>query len=323
MYPLLRDGVSLGTLLDDYGQPDGYYAENDRGETYEIDAPIYRLLDMADGRHDFYAQGIPKKTVDELLPWMKQARLITTSRLNPGFPFGRLVLFTVGDRANRYKGFCTACNRVLPLAALVLFLAGVPGLGRAFSLFRWDYPFLPLVGLLLLSLVLHEGGHLCAAVAYGCQVADGGILLLGSILPAGGYISQSSPRTRGQRIQSCLAGLEVSFALAGLCALLAFLPGEAGRACATTCVWNLIVGLCNLLPAGGMDGEQALSAFLRLPSFSEFAAAALRSPQARRMLFHGGLEGFFWLAVFVFQFVCRLSMVLLFGAGLYIGWHLA
>ena len=322
MYPLLMEGVQVGTFEDEETGETGYFVENADGESFELGEDVYRLLMLADGRHDFYAQGLPAEDTADILRQLKECRLVFTRRLRLGFPFGRLVLWLVGDRAARLRRPCILLNRLLPYACLLLCLAGAFCLRTAFNP---DFLKIPLLLTLLLvvgSLFLHEMGHFCAAVAYGCPVTDMGILLLG-ILPVGAYISQTqeSPR-RSQRLQNSLAGLEVNFALAGLCALLSPLPGQTGLVFSAACIWNLLLGGSNLLPAAGLDGEEALSILLGLPSFGEFALNALRTPESRRMMLRGGVRGWFWLAVCLLQLLCRLMVVLMFAVGVAIGQYL-
>lgn len=319
MYPLLMEGAKVGTFEDEDTGETGFLAENAEGESFELGETVYRLLLIADGCHDFYAQGLPAQDTTRIIRWLKKKHLIFTSRLRLDFPLGRLVLILMGDRSASLKGPCTLMNRLLPYACVLLCLAGMFCLDTALTPgFLSLHPLLSLF-LVVASLALHEMGHFCAAVAYGCQVMDIGLLLLG-ILPVGAYVSQTeNPRRRSWRLQNALAGLEMNFALAGLCALLSRLPGQTGLIFSAACIWNLILGGSNLLPAAGQDGEEALSILLGLPSFGEFALSALRNPKSRRMMLRGGVRGWFWLAVCLLQLLCRVLVVLLFGVGIIIG----
>lgn len=321
MYPLLLDGVKLGTYENDEGEDDGFFAENARGETFDIGDQIYDLLLIADGCHDFYKQGLPRREVTRIIRDLKKCRLISTSHLQLGFPFGRLVLFVVGDQSRAFRGPCTAFNQLLPYLCLFLSAAGAFSLGHAFSRFSLRYPPIPYLLMILVSIFLHELGHFCAAIAYRCKVADVGILLVG-ILPVGAYVSQSEIHHRARRTQIALAGIEMNLCIAGLCALLSRLPGDAGWTFATACVWNLFLAVSNLLPTSGLDGDTALSSLLGIPSFSDFALSALRNPRSRRMLLHGGAEGLFWLGVCLFQILCRLLLVLTFVGCLLLGLYM-
>lgn len=323
MYPLIREGVQVGTYEDEETGETGYFAENADGESFDLGEDVYRLLMLADGRHDFYAQGLPAEDTADILRQLEECHLVFTRRLRLGFPFGRLVLVLVGDRAARLRRPCAFFNRLLPYACLLLCLAGAFSLRSALNPAFLKIPLLLTLLLFAGAVILHELGHFCAAVAYGCPVTDIGILLLG-ILPVGAYVSQTqeSPR-RLHRLQNSLAGLEVNFALAGLFAMLSRLPGQTGLVFSAACIWNLVLGGSNLLPAAGLDGEEALSILLGVPSFGEFALNALRNPESRRMMLRGGVRGWFWLAVCLLQLLCRVLVVLLFAIGVGIGQYLS
>ena len=316
MCPMLQEGVLLGTFTAPDGEPDGFFAENAQGDTFEISEELYHILSRANGTFDFYQWDMPREYIDRVIRQLKKRRIITTSRLQPDFPFSRLVLFLFGERVEFLCGPCSWLNRVLPYLCVFLFCMGVPSFPDAVGRFS-IVSLLPAILLLLLSMALHEAGHMCAILAYGGQIADAGLLLLG-ILPVGAYIGNTVPPNdrRSHKIQISLAGVEVNLGLTGLFTLLSGLSGAAGQTFAVAAVWNLSLALVNLLPTAGLDGEQALSALLGLPSFSKFAADALRNPRARRMLLHGGPEGFFWLAVCIAQILCRLLLALLFAAAL-------
>lgn len=317
MYPLLREGVSLGHFVTAEDEPAGFFAENARGETYEISEELYHLLMKADGTHNFYDRAVPRARTERTLHQLQQAGLITTSRLQPGFPFGRFTLLLVGERGARLKGPCTVVNRVLPWLCLLLTAVGLSRLGHTVVRFPLEGYLCPAtVSLFLLCLALHEAGHFCAAVASDCVVSDVGVLLLG-LLPAGAYVSYNAPpESSRQGVQLALAGVQMNLALMGLFSLLAYLPGTPGEVFAVVCLWNLVIALINLVPAAGLDGEAALSARLGVPSFGDFVSRVLHCSETRAMLFHGGVEGLFWLGMCLLQLLSRVVLVLLLAVGL-------
>ena len=62
--------------------------------------------------------------------------------------------------------------------------------------------------MLILSLVLHEAGHIIAGIACGYQIRDAGILLL-DIFPVGDYIAYEKNKMVATKanIQFSLAGI--------------------------------------------------------------------------------------------------------------------
>ncbi len=316
MYPLLKDGVTLGQFVTERDEPAGFFAENAQGETFEISEELYHLLLKADGTHAVFGEGMSPARTGALLRRLKQAGILTTSRLQPGFPFSRFLLLPVGKRGARLKGPCAALNRALPWVCLMMTAAGVTGLGHALERFPLEGYLCPAtVALFLCCLALHEAGHFCAAVAYDCEVSDVGVLLVG-LLPVGAYVCHSTPpESRAEHVQLTLAGVEMNLVLMGLFSLLTYLPGAPGEVFAVVCLWNLMVTLLNLLPTAGLDGEAAISAWLELPSFGDFVTEVLRRPETRSLMLHGGLEGLFWLGVCLLQLLSRVVLVLLFLFG--------
>lgn len=119
--------------------------------------------------------------------------------------------------------------------------------------------------------VLHELGHSLTAMRFGVHVRR--ILLM----PIGGMAEfDRIPRLPSQEFLITIAGPAVNFVIAGLLWLVIDIPGgwtmdaasnsalDLGR---TLLVWNLWMGLFNLLPAFPMDGGRILRAILamRLP----------------------------------------------------------
>jgi len=110
----------------------------------------------------------------------------------------------------------------------------------------------PLVFAVLFGCVLlHELGHSLVALAFGVRVVDI------TLWPLGG-IARMTQIPESSRIEAliALAGPTVNFLLAGL----AYLVGMPGNGAFV--LWNLGMGLLNLLPAFPLDGGRVLRAFL-------------------------------------------------------------
>lgn len=121
---------------------------------------------------------------------------------------------------------------------------------------------------LLLSITLHELGHSLVAMAFGCQVRDITLMMIG-----GCATLLSMPRKAWQELLVAVAGPAVSLALAALCLLLPSLKSSSGNPLLPVTIGNFIfwqIGalnamlfLFNLLPAFPMDGGRILRAFLQ------------------------------------------------------------
>ena len=120
--------------------------------------------------------------------------------------------------------------------------------------------------------VLHELGHSFTAMHFGIGVPR--ILLL----PIGGMAQFNEiPREPARELLITIAGPAVNFAIAGVLALWVELPtwpfssyefpADAHGTAQLLLVWNLLMGVFNLVPVFPMDGGRILRAFLamRLP----------------------------------------------------------
>jgi Zn-dependent protease len=105
------------------------------------------------------------------------------------------------------------------------------------------------------SVVLHELGHALVARRLGVNVSRIELHFFG-----GAAQMTDQPRSARDEIAIAAAGPAVSFALAGLSAILAVLTGAWLFG---TLAWiNLILGAFNLIPALPMDGGRILRAYL-------------------------------------------------------------
>lgn len=206
------------------------------------------------------------------------------SLLSKTYPLGRL--FGVEVKAH------ASLPWLLGLLAVVGLLAGGPGavLGGAFVVLG-----------LILSVTLHELGHIGAASLFGNPTR--GITLT----PIGGVATlERESHTPREEAVVALAGPAVSLMLAGLAAipLVAFGPSLVAE-------WflrlNLMLALFNLLPAYPMDGGRVLRAALwRKQGYLSASELAAKAGQAFGVLFVvGGL----------------VVSPMLSAVGLYVLWH--
>lgn len=214
MHPRLREGVSMGTFSYAGQSGQHYYVENNRQEMFELSYPLYCELARADGTCRL-------RITKRVLRSLQARRILTTSRWKFQGIRSQLTLVAFGRRARPPRRLCRVLNRALVLAFLPVLLAGLlikvtpqPDAGEAEPLL-----FFPLV---VLSALLHEMGHFAAAAAAGWEVSELGLFLVGPF-PTGAYIA-CTDQTRGlrrQKIQICLAGIEMNLLLAGFLRLLA------------------------------------------------------------------------------------------------------
>ena len=304
MYPMLKEGVELGTFTYEGAPEKHYFISNPDGEEFELSPELFRMLMGADGTH-------PLPVPPRMLHRLKRNGLVTTSRFVFQGLVNRFILFPVGRRGRRMRAVCGVVNGLLPLVAPVAFAAGMAA--RAF----WGggyYGFImPLyAALLLLSIALHEAGHMAAAIAYGYEVTEVGILLLG-IFPAGAYVAHRDRKgvAARQRMQLSLAGIECNLLLAGVSLLLSVAVEPLSFTFLLTAYANMVLAAINVLPGKGLDGELALSAAFEVESIYAVAGRCLRSGKARRRLRRAGFAGAACLAIFAATYLATGLVTLL------------
>jgi Zn-dependent protease len=108
------------------------------------------------------------------------------------------------------------------------------------KIIHWLFPFFEGVVYGVAAMILHECGHVVAAVWAGIRVSSVGIRWKGMYT-----VRESGPP--GKNIIISLAGPGTNLVLA---VVWSWLPVFA--------LANLCMGLCNLLPIKGSDGERAL-----------------------------------------------------------------
>lgn len=311
MYPVLKEGVSIGTFQYEGSGATHYYIENANGEEFEISRRLWDALLKADGTRPLDLPDNGRR----ILPKLKRHGLVRTSRFvqDDGL-FNRFILFPVGNRLQAGRLVFKALNAALPAVAILIFAIGIyvttsEGEESGYNFNWWLY-----YGLIALSLALHELGHLIAGLAYGYNISDTGILLLG-IIPLGAYVAHEDKEdaAKAEKIQFALAGVEVNLLIAGVCLLLAMQPYQWSLTMFSVANVNVLLAGINLLPASGLDGESALSAACGIDSIGEVARKWLTNKNRRQKLFRAGLPGYACFFVFSITMISKVIIWLLIG----------
>jgi len=308
VHPILKDGVNIGTFQYDDEDPavTHYYAENAEGEEFEITEEVFHALLHADGTRPL---ALPDKG-RRILPALKRRGLVQTSRFvrEKHSLFNRIILLPFGSRVLRMRRFFCILNAALFLLFAPIFAIGLYFMisGSLFLHAEHDFSSWLFYAFLACSLVLHEMGHMTAGLAYGYDLYDVGILLLG-IFPVGAYVSHGDKKdaAKGAKIQFSLAGIEANLLIAGICLLLAVQGVPCSPTLLATAEINIVLAAINLLPTAGLDGESALSAVCGVKNISVTAKRWLTSKQRRRELLRAGLPGLVWLSVFALVRLAR------------------
>ena len=309
MDPVLKEGVSIGTFQYEGSDTTHYFIENADGEIFEINYRLWNALLQADGTQPL---NLPDNGY-QILPKLKRHGLVQTSRFVRGYGiFNRFIVFPISNRMHNGKLVFKAINAALPVVSIFIFAIciylmapyGEDG-GHCFS--WWLF-----YCLIVCSLALHEVGHLIAGLAYGYNISDTGILLLG-IIPFGAYVAHEEKQDaiKAEKVQFALAGIEVNLMIAGICLILAIQYFQWSLTLLSVANVNVVLAGINLLPASGLDGESALSAVCGINSISETAKKWLTNKKRRQKLLRSGLPGFACFCVFSITLVSKVILWLL------------
>ncbi len=303
MYPVLKEGVSIGTFKYNGSDTVHYYIANANGEKFEIDNRLLDALLQADGTRPLDLPDNGK----QILPKLKKHGLVQTSRfVHHNGIFNRFILFPVGNKMQTGGSFFKAINAALPAASILIFALGVflmvsKGECGGYSFNLWLY-----CGLIVLSIVFHELGHLIAGLSYGYKISDIGILLLGMI-PIGAYVAHEYKKdaTKSEKIQFALSGVEMNLLIAGICLLLVMLYYQWSLTLISVANVNVALAGINLLPASGFDGEYALSAICGADNIGELSKKCLFNKKCRHKLLRSGLKGYACICVFSITLISK------------------
>lgn len=300
MHPVLQQGASIGTFTYEYSKKEHFFAENEKGEMFEIDEIVYHALMEADGTHSLCLE-------EDTIKYLKRQNLISTSRfVSEGNFKRRLILCFIGERARRFRYPCRIINAMLPVVSLLFFISSLL-IGKWIVWEIGDTNVL-LYGIMFVgSVFFHEIGHLIAAVAYDYTISEMGLLFWGP-LPIAAYVAQKEEWDdveRRHQIQITLAGIEMNLLIAGICFFLSMFYYPLSGTAILVAYVNIIIAVINILPSPGLDGELALSAAFGVESIAENARIGLINRKWRKKFMHSGLPGFAGLFVFILIFLSK------------------
>lgn len=159
---------------------------------------------------------------------------------------------------------------------------------------------------LITGILLHEISHACATLACGGEFFEIGIGILHFVPMGYALIDTKRVKSRFQRVQVNLAGVETNIFL---CGLFLFFSGVCGvgvcsEAFLMAAIQNGFMGLMNLVFSNGFDGAKAMAELLgdRTDSFIGKSRGLVWSKKKRQKVLSTGLSGYAIVAsAFIFQ----------------------
>ena len=318
MYPMLREDVSLSKTKDQNSGKIRYFVKNGIEDRFEISPRLYHALLNADGTKPL---ALPDDKGKRIIPRLKRDRLVHTSRLvHLGGPLFGFILFPIGNNVRKIRGLFKLLNFALPIASLLFFIAGlsVKLFGNTCVVYHENTHLIIWLYYVIcwFSIFLHEIGHMNAGIAYGYKVCSVGLLFIG-ILPMGAYVSCNETMSykknfsSKEKIQFYLSGIESNIMMAGILLLASFVLesylSETLVMCANV---NILLAILNSMPAMGLDGEKALSAFLGIDSVFFASLEWLLDKHRRKSLLKHGIIGYACSAFFGSILVIQIVVVL-------------
>lgn len=318
MKPVLEYDTELGMSVTKRGEEvlhREYYVKNCDGKKFTISPALYDLLDHADGWHPFVRAGVSPERMKRIEKDLVRHQILRTSRFVHHGLLNRFILLPVGAGIQKAQGLFARLNRMLPWLMLIwLGIGACAGMHLAANPAWWSELSVPLLTVLTtVSVLIHEGAHLTAAVAYGCEVYELGLLLFG-IVPYGAYVLLGDePKGRLQRVQLDLAGPESNLMVAGIYMVLATVIHDCEITFLIAASVSFILGLVNCIPAVGLDGHGALSGLFGVESLHDIARDTVFDRKARRRLLSRGSSGRRCLCLLLGVLFCDLLVAVLIG----------
>lgn len=254
-------------------------------------------------------------TWDEMSFWERHIRF------SGFFDLNGLVLFRVRG------GLCRKLGRICRFIAPLLSVLAVPALVTSlviriakgpldeYILSVWEE-----ILIVLLSMFIHELGHLIAAMGYGYYDPDGvdvGFLHL-SLIPIGMYVEAGDEyiedKDTRNRFVFLLDGSVMNLLLASVCFMICSF--DYSIVLSRIAGINFLLGFSNLLPWYGTDGDKIIASLLDLGemTFVSFVFRCLCSRECRKKMRSspaGIITGIVFLIVAVSQIVYLGALILL------------
>lgn len=308
MYPLIKDGGFIGTVTYKSSGEIYYFLENAKGKKIFVN---YDLWNIFNETSDAGFVKLPNK-YNSIIPLLKKYDFIQTSRFVKGKGvFNYCILFSGCENWKTSKRFVQVLNRILPIISVITFVIGLKLFRDKSVHLTGGFNIWIFFGLMILSVCLHELGHLMTNIACGNKVLSIGVTLVG-FFPSGAYVSYLERKDiqKIEKIQIALSGIEMNILISGICFLGASIFPSVTYLLYLTAINNLVLTFFNLIPASGLDGEAALSALLEVKSINEIAKKMIFKKRYRYRLFHSGIAGYFCFFI--------LTMILIFQLILWI-----
>ena len=287
-YPALCPWVELSADEDGLHLTDT--KRNKRFRAMQEYEPILRGLDGRTSPRRL-APDLSEETIALLMEQLKSNRL---TRQKPFFAAELLSLqfmIPLAKPTERTRMFAHIFNNVLLKLWLPSLIIAIWAWVDAPIVLLDNHMWLGSIVGLILGIVLHEGAHACACIAYGGKVHGCG-LMLWCLLPGAFVELDTDPvKCSLQKVQIFAAGVEMNLYLTAFFLLLSGCHPMLGSPCFCAACANGMLALMNLTLTFGLDGMHMLSALLGVDDLFSMALEVLTDRKNRRTLRRKGFQG--------------------------------
>ncbi|MBE6995355.1 MAG: hypothetical protein E7429_01280 [Ruminococcaceae bacterium] len=275
--------------------PDGSFDAKDRitEDEYTLGSTIGALARKLDGKTDPFSilPGYDRSEVQAMLDALDEANLLRYGRLLDSSA-SSVTYSLIIPRKHRTRSILPVLINYwllvlwIPvfLFGLHCFIADLPDLeSGSFALGQW--------GGMMIGAILHEVSHAASALCYQGRVFEAGVLLHNYMPGAYVMLDEEPIKSRLQRFQVFIAGIEMNILLTGIALLLCVYVPSQSEFFFGLALSNLILALMNLTFSEGLDGMSAMGNLLGIDALAAKAKYTLKTKEVRRRLWKAGPHG--------------------------------
>ena len=256
------------------------------GDCYTFDYYTAWFISNLDGKTNPYEidKDLPVECVDELLNDLDEMELLRHPRVyDKSFVEIYLTLW-IPYITKSMRSIAHFVNFFLRLLWLPVLVTSIVFSVNKLTYLSDKYVIIGLIIGLLVGIVFHEFGHMCACLSYGGQVFEFGVFL--KFLIPGAYVlmDDTKIKSRMKKVQIYSAGVETNLFLAGIfLSLCVCFPNLSGMFFGAFSI-NIVNVLLNLILADGLDGMEIMTQLLGTESLDKHSRRLVRNKSRRAKL---------------------------------------
>ena len=177
MYYRLQDGVEMWEthIKHKDGTREVHpYFKNTEGKEFRMPRRVYDVIEKADGTHKISCEGVSQDKLNRYLRYLEREGILTKRRFVFEGLTNTFILHMFSEKTSKWQKPCAVWSSLLPWLSLGFILGSIVMNFFCYNDDFWTggfyYPII--IALVVLGILMHEFGHLAAAIAYGDKVSD-------------------------------------------------------------------------------------------------------------------------------------------------------